>query len=284
MQLAADHVFVQGSTHQVCQDYSYTSTEHSPAVAIVADGCSSSPHTDVGARLLALEAGLVSARGVDMIDVGTACAMYGSARAHVPWAIRDVDCLDATLLVAQAFPATGILRVVAWGDGVLVRRRRADAGLEVVRVSFLGPNDKPSDYPVYLAYFTREDRLHTVLERSPFRRVETWDLAAGQPPQVSVESVRDNPVFVWSGEAEQYDLITLLSDGVGTFYREVESGTWKHPERIGLSEVIEPLVSFRGAGPFVLRRVTRALRDWAREGITHADDLAVAALRIGGEA
>lgn len=286
MRPTADHVFVQGSTHQVCQDYAYShvsvSTGHLlGAFAIAADGCSSSPHTDVGARLLALEAGLMAACDVDLSDVGTARKVYRDVL--VPWAIRGASCLDATLLVAQAIPGRDLLRVVAWGDGVLVRRRRSDGGLEVVRISFLGPGGEPSDYPVYLAYFADERRLASVLARSPVRRLETWDLASGQPSQVAVEAVQGAPAFAWTGSVEQYDLVVILSDGVDTFYRKVESGTWKHPERVGLVDVIEPLVRFHGAGPFVQRRVTRALRDLARGGITHADDLSVAAIHVGDE-
>src|SRR5437868_4207156 len=47
----SDCAFQIGAAHTVCQDYAVA---HSgvPAYAILADGCSSSPDTDIGARLL----------------------------------------------------------------------------------------------------------------------------------------------------------------------------------------------------------------------------------------
>ena len=59
----ADSAFRMGSTHAVCQDYAvasaWTAAAHTDGAAppprpyiILSDGCSSTPDTDVGARLL----------------------------------------------------------------------------------------------------------------------------------------------------------------------------------------------------------------------------------------
>jgi hypothetical protein len=52
----ADYDFQIGKDHQVCQDYSMVGYTEDKAVAILSDGCSASPHVDIGARLLTLSA------------------------------------------------------------------------------------------------------------------------------------------------------------------------------------------------------------------------------------
>ena len=56
MKINTDSIFLQGSDHQVCEDYAtdFGSSEKNKRI-IVCDGCSGSSMTDVGARLLALE-------------------------------------------------------------------------------------------------------------------------------------------------------------------------------------------------------------------------------------
>ena len=56
LELFTDHYFRPGFTHsgggKPCQDYALSSVYQGSAFAIVADGCSSGGHTDVGARLV----------------------------------------------------------------------------------------------------------------------------------------------------------------------------------------------------------------------------------------
>ena len=52
--MKADAYFEIGATHLVCQDYALAFANNEYAYAIVSDGCTSSPNTDIGARLISV--------------------------------------------------------------------------------------------------------------------------------------------------------------------------------------------------------------------------------------
>ena len=52
-----DSAFQIGKTHDICEDFALTGTKNSIVpYTIVSDGCSSSPLTDVGSRILSFAA------------------------------------------------------------------------------------------------------------------------------------------------------------------------------------------------------------------------------------
>ena len=55
MTVALDSYYTIGKVHLYCQDYVFQGWKPVPHV-ILADGCSASPNSDVGARLLVLNA------------------------------------------------------------------------------------------------------------------------------------------------------------------------------------------------------------------------------------
>lgn len=276
-----DHFFTIGSTHTVCQDYARSGIDSNNAVAIVADGCSSSPDTDVGARILALEAMPWAKLEHDLGDLQNMLHVCDGAARILPFMRKE--CLDATLLVAQVGAVH--IQVVVWGDGFFVIRR-LDGTIVVRRVSFLDKNDEPSAHPVYPAYFANPKRLESVLEHSPTRMVTTWVIYPdGEVDHnVHLENVEEKPAYIWRGFTAYYDLVALMSDGAESFYRSTESSTWKRTETVDHLDVIKRIMAFKGMkGSFVQRRVRRVLKDLAAERISHADDFSMAAIHIDHE-
>jgi hypothetical protein len=83
--------------------------------------------------------------------------------------------------------------------------------------------------------------------------------------------------------ARDYEYAALFSDGVHSFYSTRRTETGRGVEAVPFDEVLRGLVSFKGSrGAFVERRVKRFLKDCQASGRQHADDLAVAALHLGG--
>ena len=52
MTVQCDAFFAIGSTHDICQDYALALNISNRSLLIVSDGCSASPSTDIGARIL----------------------------------------------------------------------------------------------------------------------------------------------------------------------------------------------------------------------------------------
>ena len=121
--LHVDAHFARGRSHTVCQDYAVAGSR----VAVISDGCSSAPHSDVGARLLA-HAALAAAPETFVSGAWLNAPQSTQRRMGLPAA-----SLDATVVIASA--GDDRVEVTMFGDGV-VAARRCDGGLTLIEVGF----------------------------------------------------------------------------------------------------------------------------------------------------
>jgi hypothetical protein len=274
----ADSYFALGSTHDVCQDYALAGDAHGYAFGVVADGCSSSPHTDFGARLLAYGAQSVMLAYPSRLHrlgiLPLACTSLGH--------LVPSRCLDATLMAV--YDADGFISAHVAGDGVVVARR-LDGTHEVHEIEFSG------NAPAYLSYQLDGSRLAALIgEDGPggVREVTSSALAADFT-QTEQEWINDgaidgddpNSYWWWLPfSVEEYDLVAVMTDGAQSFQRRAGGAL----EPVPLNEVLREVLAFKGMkGRFVARRLKRFLgRYCAEHGWSHADDFAVAAIYAGG--
>ena len=278
----ADSAFRVGSTHAVCQDYAVAGAFAAAAQSdgapcrpyvILSDGCSSSPDTDTGARLLVKAAErLLRESGGPRAD-GLAGLHAEAARLALSWAgllgLRP-QAVDATLLTAHLDGEE--LVVGCSGDGV-VCLQTADGALDAYVVSY------PAGYPVYPAYAHQPARMQTLADAGRARKEVTRLRAASAGERLRPARVSDGggltEVFVV--KAADYKFAALLSDGVQSFLDSRRSGP------IPPESVLPELVSFKNTrGAFVGRRMKGFLKDCRRKGWRHGDDLSLAALYLGG--
>lgn len=270
----ADAFFAIGSSHLVCQDYARAGAvarENGAAVpyAIVADGCSSSPDTDFGARLLTAAA--VRCLG-DREHFDPAWTIREAARAADASVGRQ--CLDATLLVAYPVPGGGV-RVRVCGDGVVVARRRGGR-VAVWEIGFA------TGAPGYLSYLLDEQRLARYLRQGHGERLVTaWEDGAVVAERRS--AARRGPDgrpagFAWGVDfgPGEVDLVLLATDGVHSFRRSGDLG----PEGVPIAEIVGHLTAFRTlAGAFLARRCRSFLTRFCSDnGWCHHDDFGAAAI------
>ena len=259
---SADSFFFIGKSHTVCQDRALAGTDREGnPFAIVCDGCSSSPDTDIGAWMLARAAfSYMATSGPTPIENSSitfqAQQMQGACR-------LSQRALDATLLVAYTSPTQ--LYVEAFGDGVVVARKRSGE-LEVREIEF------PSGAPAYLNYRRDVNRLGEYLKLT--NNAERY--------------VKDQTGFAlhqfgfghsfFSFHRRDYDMVAVLSDGATSFQRR-NGSTFEHVPTL---EVLPYLVGFKNyAGDFVTRRVRRFLtKEMLELGWHHDDDLSVASIYV----
>lgn len=286
----ADSAFHIGASHTICQDYSLAGSRpaaareagfgqrHSPYV-ILSDGCSSSPDTDVGARLLVKAAEQTLRGRGNQAAVDPAALHEEAARLALTWAELlglPPQAVDATLLTAHLDGEA--LVIGCSGDGVICLQTCAGA-LEVYSISYA------SNYPLYPAYAHQPARLLPLKEAGRTgREVERFRSASLE------ESLRhagtsggDSPTEVFTVPARDYKYAALFSDGVHSFYDAGQTGDGGRGEAVPLDEVLRGLISFKSTGgAFVGRRMKMFLKDCQNRGWRHADDLAVGALHMGG--
>ena len=272
----SDAFFTIGTSHTICQDYALAGkTKDGKAFAVVADGCSSSAHTDFGARLIA-------AAAIDCAEYRSLlpAIVYSVAKDSLPKAL-SATALDATLLVALETTA-GVV-VDRYGDGFVIARRR-DGVIEVVSDDF-------NNAPPYLSYLLDANRMREYLKYTG-GICKTSIVEMGAKTNEELHGMQHenvlctvNPTIVefctWAYHSSVYtsalyDLVVLVSDGLGSFVRkDGNAAPTAH-------ELIADLLGIKTfTGEFVTRRAKRFLQTAKNAGLEHYDDLGLAAIYLG---
>lgn len=263
MESNSDAFFAMGKTHMVCQDYARAGkTREGLSYAVVCDGCSSSPDTDFGARLLAVAAETQMQRGL-IPDPERTTEML---KCNIEWLGLSSQSFDATMVAALQEP--DCIRVRMWGDGVVAARRR-DGQIEVSLV------EHHKNAPSYLSYRLDEKRQagHLATYGAEYK---VSSCVVASDPAWSVVCGTSAPRD-WLFDLNEYELVAVMSDGVNTFQCLKETQTSKELIDVPIVEVLRELLAFRQpSGSFVQRRCNKFLtkacppRAWQ-----HADDIAV---------
>ena len=260
----ADSAFVMGMGHRVCQDYAragaYGFSPHL-TYGIVSDGCSSSPDTDVGARLLALTAERLFQgyyeEGRFTINLPRVARVAESAR-DIFFPTLPCEALDATLLTVMADRPDRAL-VCCMGDGVIAAKNW-DGALRIWDV------EAPDGYPRYPNYLNHVARRELVEAGVPW----IVRFPGGGEYHTSKVVPFEQPV-------EGAAVVAIFSDGVRSF-------TDAERRPIPAEEVVAELMAFKGyQGAFVQRRLYAFLKAAAKRGWRHEDDVAMAAIDMAAE-
>jgi hypothetical protein len=264
--MSADSYYQIGSSHVACEDYALDGIGKDGLVyAVLADGCSSSKNTDVGARILCHTADrylkkmtrpfnfwsfMVMAGEVlpDAVDVATRLGLRQTA-------------LDATLWLLVRHE--GICTIVGYGDGVVVVRKQGGT-MTLVR-------EYESGAPYYLSYRNDGERSEAYLEAfGDSRLVETTH---GDTSKST--TIRDiTEPFLWEIGLERGESVTVFSDGILTynadkFASEDESTKW----------IANELTSYKNfTGSFVKRRMRMFSK--RHKNMMHHDDLSCVSIAV----
>ena len=263
----ADCAFRMGRRHAVCQDYSVAASGERPYV-ILADGCSSSPDTDLGARLVVKTAERLLRQRVELPD---AERVLLHARGMALELELAPECLDTTLLMAVV--ANGKWLVRACGDGVIAWQDR-EGRLHVQSLSY------GRGYPGYPNYLCDAARRHA-FQRLEGNELQLEHLEWAPSGRVIRRRAEVLPAGTYhlEGRVGETAWLAVLSDGAASFIRRVEGASAPLP----LEAVLPKLLAFKGfQGVFAQRRLARFEQECAASGWLHQDDLALGVIRIGG--
>lgn len=273
----ADSIFTIGATHSVCQDYTVAenSSTATPYV-ILSDGCSTSPDTDIGARLLIKAAEQILKTHQE--EEPSQLARDASFLA-LKWAETiglTPQSIDATLLTA--YISGDELLVACSGDGVIVVGSAAGS-VDAYSVSY------PAGYPLYPAYVHQPERFDALLstDRSQ-KEVNHFHSPSIDEPLLLESTFSSNSITqVFRFRTSDYKYAAVVSDGVHSFLSTDQTTLGKRVEPVQMAEVLKELVSFKSLnGAFVARRVKKFLKDSKSRQWQHADDLSIGVIHLGG--
>jgi hypothetical protein len=228
----------------------------------VSDGCSSSPETDFGSRILT-KIGINEVYGSDYFSPLSLLERAFQVQRTLE---LSPDCLDATLLLASLHEDD--LRVQVWGDGVVHVKFKN-------RTSTTWEVQFDDNAPSYMSYLWDNNRLVKYLEKHGKRTL--WRCINNEPMnRVDVEPVRDKFWITLNVPCSEVESVFLFSDGVKSFCRMV-NGAW---QPIPLNEVLEQITAVKNCnGEFMVRRMRKFLYDFCpKNGWIHEDDVSVAAM------
>lgn len=293
MPIITDHFTVQGHSLKHlevgCQDYAYSFSSGDLSVAIVSDGCSSAPNSDVGARLLTLTAGhLISQQLPNFLDDNPAMTVEQLRSGLEAFLITQLNglfaalnhgaflgplLLDCTLLIAVRYKERAF--VFMYGDG-FVGVEYLDGTFELTRREYTATFDGVEhSAPNYLAYklMVHHDRWLRYEAAHPKTETDVYVFKDGvwQPPVHTESDLTGNQFCVELDYAKVKNII-VSSDGIGSFD---ESKVRLLEDTVG--ELMRFPANARGN---ILRRklIFNATRTWPAKGWKHHDDLGLAAI------
>lgn len=269
-----DAVFVQGSTHKVCQDYGLALDPAWIPRVILSDGCSSSPDTDFGARFLVKACQEVTDQVGASEGAVSAPQILAAARRGREQFDLHPSCLDATLALGQIFPGDAG-RALIWGDGVIGAIRR-DGVREYSVIRY------PSGAPPYLNYLADSARLDRYRQKFGTRyTITSYEVGKEEPVSVKEGDNRELCPHQFLFPCDTYAAFFLCTDGVESFTsREADGSVQPVPLPMVMGHILT-IPNFNGE--FVARNVRNYLlgRVARKARWTHEDDLSVGGLYLG---
>jgi hypothetical protein len=253
MKLNIDSTFIMGNSHQVCEDY----TINNDTTMVLCDGCSSSPNTDVGARILAHA---FLDWNVDSHNILGITKSFKLSQ----------ECLDATILVSTY--ENNLLKVKTIGDGVIYIKYKTGE-YKIYDLVY------PAGAPAYFNYTLNLNRLQQwqELEQKPYVKIYSYEKDG------EYFSIEEDLKFIFhkdlNVENDKIEYIALMSDGIHSFSHKNENGK---KDSLKFLDVLPELLSFKNfTGKFVKRRLKSFTKFCKKNNWEHYDDLSLAVMHFG---
>ena len=269
----SDSFFRRADDHLVCQDHALHGEVKNMKYAILADGCSSAPNSELGAKILTSTLKQYLWDGCDVP------LSYGMAIGHANAIRVSLDVSDqvlfATLLMVCG-KGENFLSAIQ-GDGFLVGHRK-NGIYDIIQQEF-----KPNPAPYYPAYWI-DDTTSNAYEKSfsNYKMIRnhwqfdclTQELELKNSGEFVLMEFKKPFIDEWSGD--EYDMVMVLSDGLSGLYRSETKSI------ISLQEVLKELLVFKGfSGAFIQRRMQFFFKRIQELGWRTSDDFSCAAVSHG---
>lgn len=267
-----DSYYEMGHCHEQCQDYACNGETENIVYCCVSDGCSDSPKSDVGARIVAeafvRSADQITPRCGEVTDSVDKVKMLDLERTTLQKIERvqselglSLRSLNATIVAALYSKHEKALRLYMWGDGHIILKY-PDRVVHYY-ASYV------SGAPFYLSYKLGEGRVQEYIkEFIDTRAVITETLTEGDFSSSKI--IQEDSLYVRIKDIEDLQYVLVSSDGFDSF----TAGTTD--EKL---DVFNEFTGFKSlAGDFVQRRMMRFRQDTKTKGNTHYDDISSGAI------
>lgn len=250
-----DSVLALGKLHTICQDYVTISNTDVPYI-ILSDGCSSSPDTDIGARIIASQAKhLLLQHSLESLNIEFLCKdIFKQALLVVKQMHLLETALDCTLIVAYIYQDK--LHYFLIGDGIVSYQINKE--IIIKHFSFHEEN------VFYGNYFNNEYR-YNLMEKSKIKPLMTTIV---KNESISSDSIYlDDFIYYDSIPIESLKYFIISSDGLLSCSSDKKEAI----------SYFNQFLDFKNLkGEFIKRRFHHWNKNINKEGIQHADDVSIA--------
>ena len=258
-----------GHNHKICEDYVLSGMTPIPHI-ILADGCSSSKNTEMGARLLCY----LARQFLILKDVknSTYEQMGNWIISNSEMAARqlglNLSSLDSTLIVSYYIEEKNIIETRFYGDGFLIEISNLNQ-ISIYEVKFT------KNAPYYLSY--RLDQVRDYLYHG-LKTEMNFILTDFETEYRSISKLAYDYNLRIEKAASHLKLIMICSDGLSSFYDEKIRGD----NLIEVKDLLPDFTNFKNTtGVFLQRTVKKAIEKYEKQNIFHFDDLSMGAFLIG---
>lgn len=283
----ADNAFCIGTTHKICEDYAMSGT----SFVVLADGCSGSLYSDFGARILSVIA-MTKMGEIQHLEEFDAAEAILLARPSIRILNLPVECLDATLLCS--FSKNHSTEALCYGDGVIAIKVK-EGPIYVVKIEYI------DSYPFFINYlFDKTGRVRDWEQNHNKRIVSLSTISKDneayhvnelaemiEPPPQNIDGIFNLVIEPFRVRVEILDIektewIAIMSDGVHSFYKSVETETSKTNQTVPYSDILIELLAFKNFnGQFVQRRMNKFKKECLKNKWNHSDDVSLAVIYLG---
>jgi len=254
-----------GHSHKICEDYIISGVDPIPHI-ILADGCSSSKNTEMGARLLCY----LAKQFLTLKDVGRSTYEQMGT-----WVINNAEMaarqlglnstsLDSTLTVSYYDQEREEIIIRTYGDGYVITIDKEE-NVEICEDIFT------KNSPYYLSYKLDANRDWAYHDEKIDLLQQNYGPTTDDSPAAARAYDHEISFLLY---AKKYKLVLISSDGIKSFYD-------KDIPEVSLWAIIDEFTSFKNTtGSFLQRRVSKAIQMYEKRDIFHADDLSIGAYLI----
>lgn len=260
-----------GKLHNICEDYIVSGFDPVPYI-ILADGCSSSKHTDVGARILAHSAieslkyrvntcGLESLQYWNYKSVGEE-TIYRSKYVSNTLGL-NISNLDSTLIVSYYINKK--ITVHMYGDGFIISIDK-NGNLGYMEITY------SHNAPYYLTYWIDEGRKEIYQESDIIKTKKVVSITLELDSSTILDPVQET-LYIFN--TDSHPKILISSDGLSSFIHK------DNDIEITKQSIITEFTRFKTMkGEFIKRRAKRAIEDISNCNIFHLDDISIGGYHI----
>jgi len=268
--MTSDSYFAQGAGHAICEDYALNWQNNQATLALIADGCSSSDKTDVGARIVAE----VFASTVKLLTKeGLLDCSNSTIQTLVKDKIKTINsqvglnsaAYDCTIVAALITPKNNTLQLFLWGDGVI--------HLIFTDKCITYSARYESNAPYYLSYdLAQNGRAEEYCKTYGKKEAKLTKTSNEHTTTLSIP-----PFYTEKISTQGLVAVTVFSDGISTFSKLDGDQALLIPE----TEIITELTNFKNSsGEFVQRRLRRFQKTCKKDNISHFDDISCASIML----